>query len=195
MNGRRVARRQGVLAHASLLVIGILLLSGCALLPGNPGEPACPPETSTAGAGETDTADPCPETTTPVPETVTPPPETVTPPPETVTPPPVVVPPGIPAEALVSVRADPDTDHAYAPDVLEVPVGTAVTWVFEDKGPTGTAAVPHNVVSAPDATEEFESEVLTEGTFTHIFTQEGSNPYVCTLHPGMEGVVEVVAAP
>jgi plastocyanin len=37
----------------------------------------------------------------------------------------------------------------------------------------------------------FESEIQTDGTFTHTFEAAGSHPYVCSVHPGMEGTVEV----
>jgi plastocyanin len=32
---------------------------------------------------------------------------------------------------------------------------------------------------------------MTEGTFSHRFTQPGTYDYLCTLHPNMTGVIEV----
>lgn len=174
MNGRRVARRTATPARTGALVlVACLALAGCGLGGGRP-------------------PGPLPETSTPIPETVTPPPETVTPPPETVTPPPV---PGAPV-ATVEILTDPELIGKFAPAAIQVPVGTTVNWEFKDTGPNGGTEVPHNVKSNADATEAFASAPLvTTGTFSYTFTKVGTNMYTCTLHPGMDGVVEVVAAP
>lgn len=68
-----------------------------------------------------------------------------------------------------------------------VEVGDTVTWVWYADG-------THNVVSNSDATESFQSELLGPGsTFSHTFTEVGSNGYVCTPHSGnMFGVITVV---
>ena len=83
------------------------------------------------------------------------------------------------------VTADPTVtvvDNRFDPDEVVVEVGTEVTWVWE-----GRAA--HNVVG-----DGFESELLVSGTFAHTFDATGSFAYVCTVHPGQEGVVHVVPA-
>lgn len=72
-------------------------------------------------------------------------------------------------------------DMAFAPEMLTVEAGDTVTWVFNDG-----AAVAHDV-----AGDEFESEVMSEGTFSHRFEEPGTYDYVCTLHPNMTGSVEV----
>ena len=176
MNGRRVARRMATRARTGALTLAAsLALAGCGLGGGQP-------------------PGPLPETMTPIPETVTPPPETVTPPPAPVPPPPPPPAPGAPV-ATVEILTDPELIGKFAPAALQVPVGTTVNWEFKDTGPNGGTEVPHNVKSNLDASEAFASAPLvTTGTFSYTFTKVGTNMYTCTLHPGMDGVVEVVAA-
>ena len=71
-------------------------------------------------------------------------------------------------------------DNAFDPRVVEVPAGSTVTWVFSDNGKR------HNVVG-----DDFESDVVSDGTFTHTFTEPGTYDYACTLHDGMTGRVVV----
>jgi plastocyanin len=71
-------------------------------------------------------------------------------------------------------------DLAYTPQRLTVPAGAAVTWVWRD------GAIAHDVKG-----DGFRSQVITEGTFRHRFTQPGTYDYLCTLHPNMTGVIEV----
>jgi plastocyanin len=71
-------------------------------------------------------------------------------------------------------------DLAYTPQRLTVPVGATVTWVWRD------GAITHDV-KGPG----FRSEVISEGTFRHRFTQPGTYDYLCTLHPNMTGTIEV----
>lgn len=88
----------------------------------------------------------------------------------------------------VLVRGDAFQGHVFEPPVIQVAVGTSVTWTFADRGANGTAeADPHNVVGSG-----FASPVLTTETWQHTFTNVGSFTYVCTLHPNMKGRVEVV---
>ena len=101
-------------------------------------------------------------------------------------------PAGQPAAVGVSsidVLGDSFQNHLYAPSVVRVPVGTTVTWSFNDRGASGTGElVPHNVIG-----EGWGSAVLAEGSFAHTCAEPGVYPYTCTLHTGMNGVVEVVA--
>ena len=71
------------------------------------------------------------------------------------------------------------SDMSFSSDRLTVEAGTTVTWVFDD-------VMPHNVVG-----DGFASEIMESGRFTHTFTDPGSYPYVCTLHPVMKGTVVV----
>lgn len=70
-------------------------------------------------------------------------------------------------------------DDSYEPRVVQVTQGTTVTWTWE-------GSRRHNVVG-----EGFQSELRTEGTFSHTFDTPGSYRYLCTLHGGMTGAVIV----
>ena len=73
---------------------------------------------------------------------------------------------------------------------LTVPVGTTVLWTQLD-------AASHTTTSGTpgDTTGLWDSGTLSRNqTFTHTFTEEGSFPYFCRIHPGsMQATVEVVA--
>lgn len=71
-------------------------------------------------------------------------------------------------------------DNVFRPEELVVEAGTEVRWEWR-----GRAA--HDVSG-----DGFESEIKVEGEFRHAFDEAGTYPYVCTLHPGMEGTVYVV---
>ena len=82
-----------------------------------------------------------------------------------------------------AISSDPGVvivdDNTFEPKSITVGVGDTVTWQFEG----GSA---HNVSG-----EDFESELMKEGTFEHAFVEAGAYDYVCTVHPGMSGTVEV----
>jgi len=73
-------------------------------------------------------------------------------------------------------------DNAYEPEAVVIASGTTVTWEWQ-----GRAA--HDVVGP-----RFDSGIMIAGSFEHTFTEVGSHPYICSLHPGMVGVVHVVEA-
>lgn len=74
-------------------------------------------------------------------------------------------------------------DFRFRPETVTVEVGETVTWVFAER-------VAHNVVA-----KDFKSAILGKGkTFAHTFDRPGTFPYECTLHPGMDGTVEVKPA-
>jgi plastocyanin len=80
-----------------------------------------------------------------------------------------------PAEpGTVAVR-----DNVFVPKTVEISAGDTVTWNWE-----GSAL--HNVVG-----DGFQSETQKSGDFEHTFDDPGTYDYVCTLHPGMTGKVEV----
>jgi plastocyanin len=73
-------------------------------------------------------------------------------------------------------------NFTFTPATLTVPVGTQVTWINRDD-------IPHTVVSDDKA---IKSKALdTDDKFTFTFTQAGTYPYFCSLHPKMKGKVVV----
>jgi plastocyanin len=86
---------------------------------------------------------------------------------------------GNPGDPVVAVSEVTVRDFRFAPDAIEVPVGTTVTWRWEGDH-------DHNVVG-----DGFESPVQDEGTFTHTFAEPGTSDYRCTVHPFMRGKVVV----
>lgn len=92
---------------------------------------------------------------------------------------------GVPEDTEPAVDVDRVElhDNAFDPPVVQVPAGTTMTWAFAD----GETA--HNVVGVG-----FESDVASDGTFTHTFTEPGTYDYTCTLHSGMDGRVVVTEA-
>ncbi|WP_341783509.1 cupredoxin domain-containing protein [Leucobacter ruminantium] len=93
---------------------------------------------------------------------------------------PDVVPSDEDVKAVVTVRV---TDNVYEPAEVQITPDQAVRWEF--LGPA-----EHDVVAADGS---FVSELVTEGTYTHRFTEEGDYEYDCSIHPEMRGVVHVVA--
>lgn len=67
----------------------------------------------------------------------------------------------------------------FSPDRVKVEAGQAVRWVW-------TENVAHDVTA-----EDFASETQSSGEYTHTFDEPGTYDYVCKLHPGMDGTVEV----
>jgi plastocyanin len=71
---------------------------------------------------------------------------------------------------------------SFDPAEVTIPTGTAVAWANED-------TVPHTVTSVDGV---FDSGIFDpDGSFSWTFDQPGSFPYVCQLHPQMQGTVIV----
>jgi plastocyanin len=85
----------------------------------------------------------------------------------------------VPGVTRVEVRDDPWEYFAYSPPVIEVPVGTEVTWVFDSRA-------PHDVVF-----EDQASPLMAAGSWSRSFDAPGSYAYRCTLHTNMDGRVQV----
>ncbi len=89
--------------------------------------------------------------------------------------------------AMVGQRTTAAMPDKFRPGTLQIKAGTTVSFVNDDEH-------AHTVVSGtrgnPDG--RFDSGLLKPGQrFTITFAQPGSYPYVCTLHPGMDGTIVV----
>jgi plastocyanin len=70
----------------------------------------------------------------------------------------------------------------FMPATLTVPVGTTVTWKFDDS--------TQHTVTAND--KSFSSPPMAGGqTFTHTFGAAGTVAYHCSIHPFMTGTIVV----
>ena len=73
----------------------------------------------------------------------------------------------------------------FKPDHVQVTVGQQITW-HNDEG------IRHDVKADSGAT--FASDTFgKDGTFTWTPDKAGTVKYECTLHPGMDGTIDVVA--
>jgi nitrite reductase (NO-forming) len=72
--------------------------------------------------------------------------------------------------------------NTFTPDTVLAHTGGTITWTNND-------SIPHTVDSADGI---FSSGYIMKGqSFKHTFTQAGTYKYHCTLHPWMEGTVQV----
>jgi plastocyanin len=73
----------------------------------------------------------------------------------------------------------------FQPDHVQVTVGQKLTW-------TNDESVRHDVKADSGAT--FASDTFgKDGTFSWTPGKAGTVTYECTLHPGMDGTIDVVA--
>jgi len=85
------------------------------------------------------------------------------------------------AEVTVQTKISID-NFAFSPATLAASDGSRVTWTNNDD-------VPH-VIAEVDG--RFKSKPLDTGdTFQHVFLEEGTFDYFCTMHPRMQGRVVV----
>ena len=74
------------------------------------------------------------------------------------------------------------SSFAFSPAVIEVPVGTQMTWTNQDKA-------SHSIVGDADG---FTSDTLKQGdSFKHTFNTAGTYKYHCGFHKYMTGTVVV----
>ena len=74
-------------------------------------------------------------------------------------------------------------EFLFGPETIKVQSGRAITWTNVDDS-------PHQVTVK--ATSELRSPVLLKGQSTTIqFNDVGTYDYICGLHPGMKGKIEV----
>jgi plastocyanin len=85
------------------------------------------------------------------------------------------------AQASVDHQISID-NFTFSPQMLNVPIGTTVTWINRDD-------VPHTVV---DDDKRFKSAALdTDDKFSFTFTTAGEYPYFCGIHTHMTGKIVV----
>jgi plastocyanin len=74
----------------------------------------------------------------------------------------------------------------FKPDHVQVAVGQKITWRNDEN-------IGHDVKA--DSGASFASETFNKDkTYTFTPTKAGTIKYECTLHPGMDGTIDVVAA-
>lgn len=85
--------------------------------------------------------------------------------------------------SIVKGSWSPDILESYDPISIEVDPGTTVTWTNDDM-------MIHTVT---DVKKTFDSEFISAGkTWQYTFEKPGTYDYLCTLHPWMKGIVNVV---
>ena len=91
------------------------------------------------------------------------------------------------AKPMAASGADAVTikDFVFGPAVLKVAAGGKVTW-------TNTDDTPHQI-SVVGASGQRSDLILKGQSATLQFDAAGNIAYVCGLHPGMKGTIEVVA--
>ncbi|MAG35380.1 MAG: hypothetical protein CL878_03910 [Dehalococcoidia bacterium] len=91
----------------------------------------------------------------------------------------------VPVAIVEGSSEDADT-WTYAPATVTVPVGTTILW-------TNRGQDSHTATSADEQT--FNSGLLDQQqSFQFTFNTPGEFPYLCAIHPWMQGTVLVVAA-
>ena len=74
-------------------------------------------------------------------------------------------------------------DIKFVPDEATAKVGQMICWPNEDQ-------IQHNAVAEEGS--DFKSELYGEGEiFSTSVVDPGTVRYVCTIHPGMDGTIEV----
>lgn len=98
-------------------------------------------------------------------------------------------PPPAAAETQTPAPASGDTvsvgikDIKFVPASITAKVGQKIVW-------TNNEAVPHNVTATDGA--DFASETMQkDDTFEYTPTKAGTITYVCTIHSGQNGEIEV----
>ncbi len=81
------------------------------------------------------------------------------------------------ADSSVTISA-----FAFSPATVEVPIGSQVNWINQDKA-------SHSIISDTDS---FSSDTLKQGdSFNHTFNTAGTYKYHCGFHKYMTGTVVV----
>jgi plastocyanin len=91
--------------------------------------------------------------------------------------------------SIVQGSSSPTVSKPYDPSPLTVKAGTSVTWTNNDSSiHTVTSGLPEK----GDVGTLFDSSLISPGmTFVHVFDKQGTFDYSCTLHPFMQGQINV----
>jgi plastocyanin len=74
-------------------------------------------------------------------------------------------------------------NHAFSPKSITIPVGGKITWINRD-------SAPHTITAV--GIEPKKSPVLKQGqSVSDTFSNPGTFPYFCSIHPAMTGTVIV----
>ena len=94
------------------------------------------------------------------------------------------------ANVTVTVGGDPlSNPDVFTPNVIRINPGDTVNWTWR------ADAGDHTVTARRLQTDSFDSRVRSSGTFPHTFTKRGRFRYVCEIHFGMTGRVDVGPPP
>ena len=88
----------------------------------------------------------------------------------------------------ITIGTDEGQELLFVPDTAEAPSGAAVTLTFQN-----VSEAPHNL-TFNDPIEAATSTVVAPGaseTLEFTAPEAGDYTFVCTLHPGMDGVLTV----
>jgi plastocyanin len=108
--------------------------------------------------------------------------------------------PAFAANVAVSITPNASTKStdAFSPNPVKASVGDTVTWTNDDTTihtvTSGTGSADPNMGKVFDSSPGLKTLFAPKQTFTHVFTEAGTFPYFCQLHPTMMGTVEVAAA-
>ena len=91
--------------------------------------------------------------------------------------------------SIVNGASVPTNIDFYAPNNVEISVGSMVTWKNDDTAShTVTSGTIQNNTPTPDG--KFDSGIINAGnSFPFVFEKAGEYPYYCTIHPWMTGKV------
>lgn len=94
-------------------------------------------------------------------------------------------------DAAVTIGTDTGAALVFDPTTASVPSGAQVSLTFENR-----ATVPHNLTFRAPIDKATSTTVAGGEAETIEFTapEPGDYPFVCTLHPGMDGTLTVTAA-
>ncbi|MDQ3448457.1 MAG: cupredoxin domain-containing protein [Chloroflexota bacterium] len=88
----------------------------------------------------------------------------------------------------ITIGTDEGQELLFVPETAEAPTGAQVTLIFRN-----VSQVPHNLTFQDpiDAATETIVDAGASGTLEFTAPEPGDYPFVCTLHPGMDGVLTV----